>query len=197
MATRYLYLVRHGNYESQDPDDELGGSLSALGREQADRTGEHFANFPITAIYGSTMRRAFETAKIISSRFRDIEVQPTRELWECIPTIPPKFEALFAIKSPELTPDKVLEQRRYADIAFDRFFVPSDTPYDEHILLVCHGNLIRYFICRVLDVNPNAWANMRTFQCGFSVVTIEDDDEIALISFNETPHLPEGFLTEL
>ena len=197
MATRYLYLIRHGNYESQDPDDELGGSLTALGREQAERTGDYFKHFPITAIYGSTMRRAFETASIIGERFRDINVQPTRELWECVPTIPPKFEALFAIKSPELTPDKVAEQRKYADIAFDRFFQPSDTAYDEHVMLVCHGNLIRYLICRVLGVDTHAWANMRTFQCGFSQVTVEDDEEIALISFNETPHLPDGFLTEM
>jgi serine/threonine-protein phosphatase PGAM5 len=44
MASRFLYLVRHG-------DAPEGGSLSDAGEEQARRTGERLKNLPVTRIH--------------------------------------------------------------------------------------------------------------------------------------------------
>ncbi|MGH3066952.1 MAG: histidine phosphatase family protein [Streptosporangiaceae bacterium] len=46
MASRFLYLARHG----EAPE---GGSLSDAGEEQARRTGERLKNLPVTQIHHS------------------------------------------------------------------------------------------------------------------------------------------------
>jgi probable phosphoglycerate mutase len=59
MASRFLYLVRHG--EAAD-----GGSLSDTGQEQARCTGERLKNLPVTQIHHSPLPRAAQTARLIA-----------------------------------------------------------------------------------------------------------------------------------
>ena len=59
MASRFLYLVRHG-------DAAEGGRLSDAGEEQARRTGERLKNLPVTQIHRSPLPRAAQTARLIA-----------------------------------------------------------------------------------------------------------------------------------
>ena len=66
MATRYLYLVRHGQYDSSapvPPPRHLEGELTKLGHQQAGRTAKTLAKLPITSIFYSPLRRAEQTAQ--------------------------------------------------------------------------------------------------------------------------------------
>ena len=79
MPVRVIYLIRHGQYESYpDNNDSLGGSLTVIGRDQAERAAEALSQMPITAIHSSTLRRAAETAGIIALRFPALTVQASR-----------------------------------------------------------------------------------------------------------------------
>lgn len=66
---------------------------------------------------------------------------------------------------------------------------------DRHELIVAHGNLIRYLICRVLGASPRAWASMRINNCGLSEVVVESDGSLTLASYNDTGHLPPRLVT--
>lgn len=199
MAKRYLYLVRHGNYNTYEQStDELGGRLTPLGRDQAALTGRHLALYqPLHALHASTMRRAMETAEVIALHLPHLEIQPSRLLWECIPTIPDQKRELFAEKFPHLTTEKVAEQRAIADQAFEQFFQPHTDKSDVHEVLVSHGNLIRYLTCRALGIDPSAWVKMLPFQGGITRFMIEEDGDMMLLAFNETAHIPLDMQTDI
>lgn len=65
MARTQLYLVRHGE---QDPASghAADGSLSQLGRKQADRLGRRLCTVPFSAVHHSPLARAAQTADIVA-----------------------------------------------------------------------------------------------------------------------------------
>lgn len=69
-----LILVRHGEaeYESDAWSDE-GGSLTAVGREQAAALGERLRSRRIAQAYSSTLARAVQTAEIAAAAL-DVDV---------------------------------------------------------------------------------------------------------------------------
>ncbi|HRW09206.1 MAG TPA: histidine phosphatase family protein [Caldilineaceae bacterium] len=209
MATRIIYLIRHGQYHqikdpSVTPDkpavygvdaDEIqrDGGLTPAGVQQAEFTAQRLQALPIDCIYSSTLPRAMQTAAIIAQAIPGVTNTAHRDLWECIPHVPAKLAA-WAKKYPAAALKQDQEQ---ADAAFTRYFQPiaGDETADRHELLVCHGNLIRYFICRTLEVSLDAWINMYPHNCGVSIVQIQPDGDCKLIAFNDTGHLPTHLLT--
>jgi serine/threonine-protein phosphatase PGAM5 len=184
MATRYLELVRHGQYERKG--DRSTERLTPFGVEQAQLTAQRLRSLPITAIHYSSLPRAVETAEIIAQAFPDVPFHKTRLLWECFPYVPQRI-----LKSaPKFSAEKIAEYRAQAESAFDRYFKRARGK-DKHEILVCHGNIIRYFVCRVLQVPPEAWLNMDSDTCGISLVKIGSDGTMWLISYNDTGHLPD------
>lgn len=85
------------------------------------------------------------------------------------------------IKDPSVTPD---EPSVYG----------VDADEVQRDVLVCHGNLIRYFVCRILQVSLDAWVNMDTLNCGVSTIQIQPNGNCKLIAFNDTGHLPTHLL---
>jgi broad specificity phosphatase PhoE len=59
-----------------------------------------------------------------------------------------------------------------------------------HEVVVCHGNLIRYLVARVLGADPLVWGAMLTSNGGITRVFAGAAGELILLSFNETGHLP-------
>ncbi len=196
MASRTLYLIRHGQYTPGETSDELGNGLTALGKQQAAHAAELLKNVPFSAIYCSTLRRAVETAEIIATRFPVIALQPSRDLWEFIPTVPPAYAAFFAQQLPNLTPETLTLNRKLGDSAFDRLFrMPNDSdPAESHELIVAHGNLIAYFVCRAMGMPDDLWIQMETYNCGISRILMGKSrlgsDLVKLVSFNDFAYLP-------
>ena len=186
MAQRILYLVRHGQYDPQTRTaDKLGGRLTELGRTQAHLTAERLRHLPITTIHHSTLRRASETASIIASAVTAVPLRPARVLWECLPCIPPHLTQQFAHLSEAVIEKDALQAER----AFERYFKAA-AKITRHEIIVCHGNIIRYLVCRALQVPVESWANTDIHNCGISEVAIESDGRMMLISHNDTGHLP-------
>ena len=198
MPQRMIYLIRHGQYKSEPDDDELGGLLTDLGQQQAQMIGALLSGMDISAMYCSSMRRAEETARIIAQSLPHLEPRPMQLLWELIPTIPAHLETYFQSLS-EQTPyfniEEVPQKRELADEAFETFFRPSNNEADA-LVLVCHGNLIRYFVCLVLDINPDKWCDMYINHCSLTSILVESDGNMVLASYNETGHLPKHMKTD-
>eukprot|EP00658_Telonema_sp_P-2_P039051 TRINITY_DN27918_c0_g1_i1.p1 TRINITY_DN27918_c0_g1~~TRINITY_DN27918_c0_g1_i1.p1 ORF type:complete len:303 (+),score=47.79 TRINITY_DN27918_c0_g1_i1:169-1077(+) len=56
-------------------------------------------------------------------------------------------------------------------------------------VIVCHGNVIRYFVCRALQLPPQAWLRMATYNCGMTHLVIRPNGRCSLLGFGDVGHL--------
>jgi serine/threonine-protein phosphatase PGAM5 len=197
MSIRILYIIRHGQYDiaAQVPD---GGSLTELGRMQAQHAAKALAHIPIDAIHASTMTRALETADIIAQEVQHDYL--THDLLrEAIPTIPPRLAAeilAFMAQDPTFTHETINANKKRVEQAFEIFFTaPDEDAEATYELLVCHGNILRYFVCKALDINVDTWAKININHCGITSISIDSQGRMRLLTHNETRHIPLNLLT--
>lgn len=177
---RTLYLIRHGFYDYEaKADDRVGNALNALGREQAALAAERLAAFPIkfTALTSSEFTRARETGDILAARLG----------------LPCGREARLNEVTPAgagLRPEQ-LDAHADAQLsaAWEHFTSPAASG-DSHELLVCHGNVIRWFVCRALGVDPRQWTRMEIANCSITMIQIRADGQVRVQQFNEIAHVP-------
>jgi serine/threonine-protein phosphatase PGAM5 len=64
-------------------------------------------------------------------------------------------------------------------------------PNDQHEfeVIVCHGNLIRYFFCRALQLPPEAWLRMSTFNCSLTYLMIKPTGDVTCRMLGDIGHL--------
>lgn len=190
MPKRTLYLIRHGQYDRADRSDKLEGALNDNGREQARLTAERMRDYPINVIHHSTLRRAAETAQIIGAALPSARLRPARVLWECIPSIPPSQAEYFATYPARLMERHAVQAAR----AFERYFRPPGRR-ESHELIVCHGNIICYLVCRAMGVPADHWMNLDTRHCGISEIAILDDGWTRVKAHGDVGHLPHALRT--
>ena len=137
-----------------------------------------------TALWSSTLPRARETAAIIGSCISHAKVRPVGVL----------REGMYSkVKGYEVPASERQEDRARADLAYDRFFRTSRS--DRLELVVCHGNLIRYLVCRAMDVPGLRWTRMNSNHCGMTRILVRDSGAVRVVSYNETAHLPAKMVT--
>jgi serine/threonine-protein phosphatase PGAM5 len=193
MAMKTIYLVRHGQYDPEvETEDGLGSELTSSGMAQAKLTAKRLAAYPITAIHSSSMTRAVQTAKIIAEEHPNQVVKESDSLWELTPPVP--YLIMKYVK--EISSEKMAAEEMKAEKAFQMYFKPARGGDDEYEIIVCHGNIIRYFICRVLKVSVLAWLNFETYNCSINSVEIDEFGNMKLLSYNESGHLPEELKTQ-
>jgi serine/threonine-protein phosphatase PGAM5 len=190
-GVRTLILIRHGLYDDNDPrDEEIGRALVPVGREQARLTGARLAAWPsrIDALHASTMTRARETADIIARALPGPAPQPDRDIRECTP--PTDREDIMA----DLTPGEADSCRTRLDRAFARYFRPSPER-DSTEVLVCHGNVIRYMVCRALGADPKLWLGMSLANCSLTVIQVKPEGGFRITAVGDRGHLPPALQT--
>lgn len=190
-GVRTVYLIRHGDYDSADERDaEVGKALTPLGVAQARLLGARLRGMPVefTSLTSSTMTRARQTAQVIGEEFPGLALTSTPELSECTPTT--WREDVMADEKPE----DVAACDTRLDAAFARYLAPSPAA-DRHDLVVCHGNVIRWFVTRALKVDPHAWLGMSIANCSLTVITVKPDGVMKVLSFSDSGHLPPNLET--
>ena len=175
-------LVRHGEYSSK--------GLTRVGRVQAAHTARRICRLNVSAIHCSTMLRAVQTAHIISKGHRSLPLLRASLLRECIPSMPPALRRSSAALSTEM----IRRGKDQADRAYLRYFKSAPGP-DTCDVLVFHGNLIRYLVCRALALGKYAWCSLGSAHCGITVIRIMANGEVVLDSYNDTGHLPSKLRT--
>lgn len=193
MGKRTVYLVRHGQYDLTRREE---GELTTMGIRQARLTASMLSSLPFENIYSSPVRRARQTAGIVSEALPHVDLYEDESLRECIPSVPPRYAHFFSERFPDLNDDKIDGCSNRLRDAFERYFCPPSGDEDVNDLLVCHGNVIRYLVALVLDVNHHAWSHMLINNCGVSRVMIDADGTLFLISHNDIGHLPPELRTE-
>jgi serine/threonine-protein phosphatase PGAM5 len=191
MAVRVIYLVRHGQHDMENPSgSELGGGLTATGIKQSELAAKMLTKKPITAIHCSSLNRAEETARIIAKEFPGVTIQPTDLLWECIPTITPKLQ----VEMPNYSSSQVAQDKQRAEVAFRKYFKVAKRN-DRHDVIVCHGNIIRYFVALILKAEPDSWVRMDLCNCGITQVLVQPEGDMAILCHNDWSHLPKDLRT--
>ena len=191
-GVRTLYLIRHGQYDQDDDrDPDIGKALVPLGIAQSRLVGNRLKSLPVkmSSLISSTMTRARQTAMIINQDFPELELHQTRLIRECTP--PTWREDVMDGEDPE----ELQKCTDNLDAAFSKYIIPSPDEEDRNDIIVCHGNVIRYFVTKVLKVETMSWLQMTTGNCGLTVVRIKPDGSMKLVSFNDMGHIPPNLRT--
>ncbi|GCB76756.1 hypothetical protein scyTo_0020509 [Scyliorhinus torazame] len=192
-ATRHIFLIRHSQYNlSASTDKER--ILTSLGREQAELTGQRLASLGLNydILIHSSMTRAKETAAIISKYLPDLEMMSCDLLREGAPIepIPPvshwKPEAM-----------QYHEDGARIEAAFRRYIHRADLKQenDSYEIIVCHANVIRYFVCRALQFPPEGWLRMCLNNGSITWLTIRPNGRVALRTLGDSGFMPPDKLT--
>jgi broad specificity phosphatase PhoE len=215
--TKHFILVRHGHYINAHVPQATDSQqvLSQMGRQQAELTGKYLGmahnRVPTrhdVAIYHSDMTRAVETAAIIGSNFGEVTLNPSRLLREGWPGTP--YSTEFAVGGATAARNNsafdAMEERARVDVermgkAFNWFFSDSGKTQDaddeeSYCVLVCHANLIRFFLCRALGIAATStWGHFEINHCGVTRIDVCANRPIKVMAVNETGHLPASLIT--
>ncbi|XP_039290940.1 serine/threonine-protein phosphatase Pgam5, mitochondrial-like [Nilaparvata lugens] len=192
-AVRHLILIRHGQYNLSGKVDKER-VLTELGRNQATETGKRLKllDFPYTRIIRSTLTRAQETGALIAKELPGVEVTDDSLLEEGspIPVEPPvghwKPEASYTFQDgPRI------------EAAFRKYFhrARPDQTEDSYDVIVCHGNVIRYFVCRALQFPADAWLRFSIFHGSITCISIGASGRVVLRTYSDAGHMPPAYLT--
>ncbi|XP_065091422.1 serine/threonine-protein phosphatase Pgam5, mitochondrial isoform X2 [Ochlerotatus camptorhynchus] len=191
-VVRHLILVRHGQY-NMDGRSDLERYLTEKGQKQAAISGERLKELDINfdKIVRSTMTRAQETAKIMSISLPELKLYDDALLEEGAP-IPP--EPPVGHWRPEIS---FFEDGARIEAAFRKYFhrAEPDQKQDSYTLIVCHANVIRYFVCRALQLPPEAWLRISLGHASLTWISIMDDGRVTLRTLGETGHMPRELLS--
>lgn len=191
-GTRTIYLIRHGYYDEADTRDEyVGKELTPLGIAQARLVASRLKGMPIefSSLISSTMTRARQTAMIINQDFPELELKQNELISECTP---PTWRKDVMAKTDSVEASQCVEN---IEKAFQEYFVPSPDENDRNDIIVCHGNVIRYFVTKVLKVDSLSWLQMSITNCSLTIIRITPNGNMKLDTFSDYGHIPENLRT--
>ena len=173
-----IYLVRHGDYNYREiASATVGQGLTARGREQAQATATWLADADsdIRSIQSSDFTRAAETAAILATAF------PLANL-----EVGPKFRECDDVYFKDTT-----RVPRSATATFDQLFGPAAS-HPAPLVVVCHANLIRYLLSRLLGWTRRKWASVLIGNCSVSIVASQTvrKTEHRVLAVAKLQHLP-------
>ncbi|XP_061188374.1 serine/threonine-protein phosphatase Pgam5, mitochondrial-like [Saccostrea echinata] len=187
-ATRHLLLIRHGQYNLEGKEDSER-FLTKLGRKQAEYCGQRLkeADLPYTKLISSTMTRAVETAEIIHKCLPHLTWEREPNLCEGAP-IPP--EPPVGHWRPEKS--QFFQDGPRIETAFRKLFHRAEVEQtkDSYEVVVCHANVIRYFICRALQFPPEAWLRISLDHASITWVTIRPSGRVSIRRVGDSGFIP-------
>jgi len=178
-----LFLVKHG--ESMKTNNDT--ILSKKGIKQAKLLAKKLASLKISKVYASDYTRALQTYE----EYR--KLKPTvpctiseklREINRVIIGGPERFGAI---------PEREKNKNR-ADEIIDEIL--ENAKDDDSIALFIHGNLIRYFIAKILKISGvNLWEKLMINDASITLIEITNDGQ-KIKMINNTDHLSEEEVDE-
>ena len=185
MATRHLYITRHG-------DADALGALTDTGREQARLLGKRLAHLPIDTVWHSPLPRAAETARHIDLFLGgNTSVAEAPELIDHVPYVPepeetpPSWVPFFDGYDPE----EAATGHRTAQSLIARFAQPPAQNADVHELLVTHDYPIAWLIRDALDAPSVRWLGLSSANAALTVIEYRPRAHPSISMFNDMGHL--------
>ena len=84
------------------------------------------------------------------------------------------------------------------EAAFRRYFRRADPEQekDSYEILVCHANVIRYFVCRALQFPPEAWLRFSLHNCSLTWIAIWPSGRVTVYTVGDIGHMPPPKMTK-
>lgn len=199
-----IYIIRHGETRKDrvfNLDGYPDAELTETGLRQAHLTGKHLSKVRFNAIYSSDLKRAVQTAEIISSYQQELLLEVDKQIREIhmgvfhtnseeqIRKDHPEFYNEFLkkdtdFKYPEGESGEEVQKRTLnflESIKFKKL---------DNVCIVCHGGVIRSVISHFLGLPQSKRFNLYPFNCGISLLRYDDENNnFKVISINEISHL--------
>lgn len=184
MASRFLYLMRHGAATEE-------GILSRTGEHQARLTGERLRDAPLAAIYHSPQQRAARTAEIIAGYLHTVPASMSELLDDYLPSDPDlgQLPADYASFLSAYEPGARAAGARLAQQALEQFARPGTADTDTHELLITHNFLIGWFVRDALGAAEWRWLGLNLQNAALTVLMYRPEMPPSLLSFNDAAHL--------
>lgn len=184
MATRHLYLARHG-------EADAFGELTDVGRRQASLLGERLSGLPVDAVWHSPLPRAAASAHVIGEHLPGVPVAEAAELVDHVPHVPaaadlPSAWAGFfdGYDDAERAPGE-----RLAAELVDRFARTAQT--ETHEVLVTHAFQVAWLLRHALAAPPARWLGLNSGNTALTVLEYRDGLPPTVVLFNDMGHLPQ------
>ncbi|KOV77356.1 MULTISPECIES: histidine phosphatase family protein [unclassified Streptomyces] len=189
-ATRYLYLVRHGE---ASPDES---ELTEAGRRQAALLGQRLRDIPFTAVHHGPLPRAKQTAHLIGDQLKGVPLHVTEVAGDYVPYIPEKDEltaesADFYLR---FLAGATEEERKHGPVlarqALDLFTGPVDGEEDRHELVVTHNFLVAWLVRDAMHAPKWRWLGLNHCNAALTVIRYAPGRPASVLVSNDMRHLP-------
>lgn len=203
-----IVMIRHGQYVSGEKDSDR--VLTELGKKQADTTGKRLNALlssgqlsPISTMYFSTMQRATETCQIILPNIKlTTGSNETRQKPFTIEACSMIREGAVHRISPlcngwEPTDEDFEKEGARVLAAFKNHIHRAGKGEDANYstVLVCHGNVIRYFVMKALQLPPEAWLRLNVYNGSITILEVRGNGNVSLRTLGDTGHFPTDLIT--
>ncbi|GHH28115.1 histidine phosphatase family protein [Lentzea cavernae] len=182
MATRHLYVVRHG---AADPF----GTLTSTGERQAHLLGERLARSPVDVVWHSPLPRAVRTAEILGEHLPGVLVDEAAELVDHVPHVPADPPPAWAGFFDGYDAAEAAAGARLAEALTDRFARPVAA--ESHEVLVTHAYPVAWLVRHALGAPPDRWLAMSCGNTGLTALQFREGTPPSLLVYNDMSHLPE------
>ncbi|RCG15688.1 histidine phosphatase family protein [Streptomyces diacarni] len=189
-ATRYLYLVRHG----EASEDESG--LTEAGRRQATLLGQRLRDISFAVVHHGPLPRTEQTARLIGNQLKSVPLQVSDVSGDYVPYVPERAElpvdsADFYLHFLAGTTD---EERKHgpalARQALDLFTGAVDGKEDRHELVVTHNFLVAWIVRDAMHAPKWRWLGLNHCNAALTVVRYAPGRSASILVHNDMRHLP-------
>ncbi|MFH8614910.1 histidine phosphatase family protein [Streptomyces sp. NPDC017979] len=181
MATRHLYVVRHGMADAF-------GELTDAGRQQSELLAERLAALPIDAVWHSPLPRAVRSAQIVGEHLGNIPVREAAELVDHVPYVPADVPPPWAGFFDGYDLAEAEAEARLADALLARFARPASA--ETHEVLVTHAFQVAWLVRHALGAPPVRWLGLSCGNTALTAITYPDGASPTLLTYNDMAHLP-------
>ncbi|MDQ8703969.1 histidine phosphatase family protein [Streptomyces sp. LHD-70] len=189
-ATRYLYLVRHGEASADE------SALTESGRRQASLLGQRLRDVPFAAVHHGPLPRAAETARLVGEQLRHAPLYTSDVTGDYVPYLPPKDElppesAEFYLRFLADTTDDERERGPVlAQQALELFAGPAQGEEDRHELVVTHNFLVAWLVRDAMHAPKWRWLGLHYGNSSLTVIRYAPARPASVLLANDMRHLP-------
>lgn len=198
-GSRHVLLVRHAQYNMEFPEDERR-TLTELGRRQCeflaaklaavDAAKEGFYEaFALASLSSSRLTRAVQTADVLAAALPGATRTPPdatlNEGRPCLPEPAPRPHRAASYTNKNHDGERIEQAYRLICAR-----PPAGQVADTHEVVVCHANVIRYVVCRALQLPPEAWLRMSLPHASVTHLVVRPNGHCSLRCLGDAGHLP-------
>ncbi len=176
-----IFLIRHGQTKIVSEK----AILTERGIMEAKFVGKELSKYNFSRVYTSDLIRSEDTAKEyfkFAKTKKLIKTEKLREIYRVLIGGPIKSN------SPE---DRERKDKESADKIFEELLKEK-----KNVLVFCHGNIIKYFLNKVMKSKENLWEGITINNCSISILEFEKN-KLSIKTINLIGHLPEESKREI